>query len=288
MDTVSLAQGFDRPTRQRKVGQVCRRLLTLGTTDVTPDELRQTAIVFSPHPDDESLGCGGTVMKKMRAGASVTLVHMTDGGGSTDLIPREELVAMRKQECLDAAQALGVSNTIFLEFEDGKLWDNVSPATDRVAQILEKVQPKQVFVPYRHEPMKQAADHVAATTIVLAALARVGRPATVWEYPIWAWLHWPWVGMRQPGPLMRTKHILWNSGFMLFGARAFLDWRRSVNVSDLLEQKCMAIAQHRSQTERIINHPGYMTLADVCHGEFLGWFEQEREYFRVYEYSGRR
>jgi LmbE family N-acetylglucosaminyl deacetylase len=217
-----------------------------------------------------------------------TLIHMTDGGASTDLIARDELVTMRKRECLDAARVLGVTNTIFLEYADTKLWDNISPATERVAEILERERPGQVFVPYRHEPTRQAADHVAATKIVLAAVERVGRPVVVWEYPIWAWLHWPWVRLRQPGPLMRTKHLLWNSGLLLFGMRPLLDWRRHVDIGDVLEEKRTAIAQHRSQTERIIAHPGYMTLDDVCHGEFVEWFLQDREYFRVYDFPGRR
>jgi LmbE family N-acetylglucosaminyl deacetylase len=284
----SVASSPPRSVSQRKAGRVCGRLLTLASTDITVNELRQPALVFSPHPDDESLGCGGTIFKKMRAGATVTLVHMTDGGASTDLIPREELKAIRKRECLNAARVLGVTDTIFLEFEDGKLSGSISPATDRVADILERVQPEQVFVPYGHEPMRQAADHVAATKIVRAALRRVGRPVAVWEYPIWAWLHWPWVGLRQIGPLMKTKHILWNSSWSLFGARAFLDWRHSVNVADVLEEKRAAIAQHRSQTEQIVAHSGYMTLGDVCHGEFLECFSQDREYFRIYDYPGRR
>ena len=70
---------------------------------VGPIELEQSALVFSPHPDDESLGCGGTILKKKQAGANVKLVHVSDGGASTTLIPREELTAMRKKECVDAA-----------------------------------------------------------------------------------------------------------------------------------------------------------------------------------------
>ncbi|MFZ0591026.1 MAG: PIG-L deacetylase family protein [Bryobacteraceae bacterium] len=288
MDVRLAASNVHRQPARRLAGRASTRLLKLASTRIAPDELNGRALVFSPHPDDESLGCGGTILKKVRSGATVTLVHMTDGGASTDLIAREELVAMRKRECLSAARVLGVSDTIFLEYADGKLWDSISPATDRVAEIIKRLQPAQVFVPYCREPMKQAADHVAATKIVRAALERVGRSVTVWEYPIWAWLHWPWVRLRQPGPLMRTKHVLWNSGYLLFGARSLLEWRRRVEIADVLDEKREAIAQHRSQTERIVAHPGYMTLGDVCHGEFLEWFMQDCEYFRVYDYPAGR
>jgi LmbE family N-acetylglucosaminyl deacetylase len=39
-------------------------------------------VVFSPHPDDETLGCGSTIIKKKRLGADVTIVFMTDGSKS--------------------------------------------------------------------------------------------------------------------------------------------------------------------------------------------------------------
>jgi hypothetical protein len=50
--------------------------------------LRRSAVVFAPHPDDETLGCGGTIVRKIRAGARVRLVVMTDGGSShRELLP---------------------------------------------------------------------------------------------------------------------------------------------------------------------------------------------------------
>ena len=44
----------------------------------------RAAMVFAPHPDDETLGCGGTVVKLRRAGVDVHIVFMTDGRHSHD------------------------------------------------------------------------------------------------------------------------------------------------------------------------------------------------------------
>ena len=88
--------------------RLARSLLGRATHLVAPAELEQSALVFSPHPDDESLGCGGTILKKKQAGANVKIVHVSDGGASSALIPREELTAMRRMECMDAGRALGV------------------------------------------------------------------------------------------------------------------------------------------------------------------------------------
>jgi LmbE family N-acetylglucosaminyl deacetylase len=266
--------------------RLARRLLGHTAHQVPDRELGRSAVVFSPHPDDESLGCGGTILRKKRAGATVKLVQVSDGGGSTTLIPRDKLAAMRKQESLNAGRVLGVDDTYFLEFPDGHLGEHVPAAIERVAGILRQESPQEVFVPYGREPMKQAADHVAVTNIVLAALQRHPNPVTVWEYPVWFWLHWPWVGFSQSAPPLQPKHIWKNSLLAHFGARAFLDLKYKVNIVDVLQQKRAAIAEHKSQMERLIDHPSWITLEQLSNGELMDCFYQEYEFFRCYLHGG--
>ena len=268
--------------------RLARSLLGRAAYQVPGSELGRRAVVFSPHPDDESLGCGGTILKKKQAGATVKLVHVSDGGGSTTLIPRDELTAMRKQESVNAGRVLGVDDIYFLEFPDGHLGEHMPAAIERVDQILRQESPEEVFLPYRHEPMKQAADHVAVTNIVLAALRRQPNPVTVWEYPVWFWLHWPWVGFSQDTPPLQPKHILKNSLLERFGMRAFLDLKHKVDISDVLQQKREAIAQHKSQTEKLIDDPSWVTLEQLSNGELMDCFYQDNEFFRCYNYGGVR
>src|ERR1700730_14173045 len=162
----SLAAVDRKPTASLRVPnpftrRLARSLLGRATHQFAPAELQQSALVFSPHPDDESLGCGGTILKKKQAGATVKLVHVSDGGGSTTLIPRDQLTAMRKQESRNAGRVLGVDDIYFLDFPDGQLGENMPAAMERVADILRQESPEEIFVPYIREPMKQAADHVA-------------------------------------------------------------------------------------------------------------------------------
>lgn len=248
-----------------------------------PRDLRRSAIIFSPHPDDESLGCGGTIIRKTRSGAAVTLVYMTDGSGSHDLISRDELKAIRKNESLHASRVLGVASTHFLDFEDQRLSENAGAACERVTELLEKDKPEDIFIPYRGEPVRQAVDHVAATNIVLSALRRIRRNIVVWEYPVWFWLHWPWVSLRQGEAAIKAVDVLRNTVHDFFGIRAFLDLRYSVRITDVLEQKKAALAQHRSQMEQIIPDPSWLTLGRLSRGQFLECFYQEREFFRRYE-----
>jgi LmbE family N-acetylglucosaminyl deacetylase len=268
--------------------RLARSLLERAARQVPDSELGRGALVFSPHPDDESLGCGGTILKKKKAGATVKLVHVSDGGGSTTLIPRDQLIAMRRQESRNAGRVLGVDDIYFLDLPDGQLGENMPAAIERVAGILRQESPEEIFVPYIREPMKQAADHVAVTNIVLAALRRQPKPVTVWEYPVWFWLHWPWVSFSQDTPPLKPKHILKNSLLAHFGARAFLDLKHKVNIVEVLQQKRAAIAEHKSQTEKLFDHPSWITLEQLSNGELMDCFYQEYEFFRCYLYGGDR
>ncbi|MCI0468841.1 MAG: PIG-L family deacetylase, partial [Nitrospirae bacterium] len=40
----------------------------------------ERALVLAPHPDDETLGCAGTIIKYKKSGALVNCLVMTDGG----------------------------------------------------------------------------------------------------------------------------------------------------------------------------------------------------------------
>ena len=48
--------------------------MTTGAQDYPAGELSRSAIVFSPHFDDETLGCGGLICKLVAAGAPVDAV----------------------------------------------------------------------------------------------------------------------------------------------------------------------------------------------------------------------
>jgi LmbE family N-acetylglucosaminyl deacetylase len=268
--------------------RLARSLLGHTARQIPESELGRSALVFSPHPDDESLGCGGTILKKKKAGATVKLVHVSDGGGSTTLIRRDQLTAMRKQESRNAGQVLGVDDIYFLDLPDGHLGENMAVAIERVAAILGQESPEEIFVPYIREPMRQAADHVAVTNIVLTALRRQSNPATVWEYPVWFWLHWPWVGFSQNTPPVKPRHILKNSLLARFGVRAFLDLKHKVDIADVLSQKRRAIGEHKSQTEKLIDDPSWVTLDQISNGELMDCFYQDTEFFCCYPYGGDR
>lgn len=150
---------------------------------------QKSAMVFSPHQDDETLGCGGMIALKRRLGVPVIVVFMTDGRyGTLDSIKPEEIVNIRKQEAITALKILGVapSEVYFLDQTDGNLEylpnDQSQQLTEKLAKLLESSMPEEVYVPHRKD---FHADHEATYKLVQAAIAKSGIKAELLQYPIW-------------------------------------------------------------------------------------------------------
>lgn len=237
-------------------------------------DLEASAMVFAPHPDDEVLGCGGTIQLMRAAGASVAVVIMTDGRAShAGLIPARDLVSIRRAESEQAAIQLGLSpaDYVHLDFEDHRLDEVESAASDRVLQLLESFNPAQVFVPHRRDGL---SDHVATFEIVCAALARRGKPVTIFEYPVWLWHRWPWTGSSGAlGSWRALPRLVRDVASVAFGCRAFVD------VKAVLPRKALALAAYQSQTERRAGFAKWPVLRDVAGGAFLSRLLSGREIF---------
>jgi|Deesub1362A_J573_1020465.scaffolds.fasta_scaffold06384_3 LmbE family N-acetylglucosaminyl deacetylase len=151
---------------------------------------KKRIIVFAPHPDDETLGCGGTIAKKIAEGYEVLIVVLTDGrflllkGCSigTDPTP-EEVKEIRKSEVLRAAKILGVpkKNVIFLDFVDGTLEENEKIAQEKVVKILSKFPPSEVYFPYERDGHP---DHQATNRIVKKAIGQLDIVPAMYKYTI--------------------------------------------------------------------------------------------------------
>lgn len=244
-------------------------------------ELQRPAMVFAPHPDDETLGCGGTILRKRRVGAVVRLAFLTDGSAShAGLVSRAEMKAMRIGEALAAAEALGVraGDVFLLGLPDGELQAHHEEAVARVTALLEQHRPEQLFIPAIRA---EHPDHVATNAIVHEAVRRLGRVATLFEYPVWLWRHWPAVAL--PDTREQARAVLVSSLRAGFGLRLLSEFRTSVPIRDFVDQKRQVLARHASQMRRRDGDPRWWTLSDVSEGEFLDCFFQEQEVFRRIE-----
>ncbi|GJD76880.1 PIG-L deacetylase family protein [Methylobacterium gregans] len=148
-------------------------------------------VVVAPHPDDESLGCGGLIAEARRLGRPVRLVVVSDGCGShthSKLYPPERLRALREDETRRAVAQLGMGpeDVTFLRLPDAHVPSDgptAQAAADAVAEAARACGAGAVFVTWRHDPH---CDHQASAAIVALARPRLGT-ARLYEYPVWGW-----------------------------------------------------------------------------------------------------
>ncbi len=146
--------------------------------------------MFAPHPDDETLGCGGTIAKKTSEGYEAFVVVLTDGRHAfsevldinSDPSP-EEIKQIRKEEVTKATKILGISfkDLLFLDFEDRKLGKHENEVEERIVDILEKYSPVETYFPHRRDGHP---DHQAANRLIRRALKQLKSTSADYEYSI--------------------------------------------------------------------------------------------------------
>ncbi|WP_237478077.1 PIG-L deacetylase family protein [Lichenibacterium dinghuense] len=150
-------------------------------------------LVLSPHPDDETLGCGGLLALAGRAGIEGHVMILTDGAAShrnSPSHPPERLTALRRDEAERAAAELGLPEDRlgFLALRDaatpseGPAFD---AAVDAIVARAEATDVRTLFVTWGRDPH---CDHETAFAMARAAAARLG--AALYAYPVWG-LHLP-------------------------------------------------------------------------------------------------
>ncbi len=112
----------------------------------------QRALVVTPHPDDAEFGCAGTVAQLVQAGKEVFYLVATNGnkGGRDTDMSADYLQSAREEEQRKAADVLGVSEVVFLDFGDGELEDDHAFRRELVYHIR-RLKPDIVFTtdPFR-------------------------------------------------------------------------------------------------------------------------------------------
>lgn len=242
-------------------------------------DLGAPALVFAPHQDDETLGCGGLVALKRARGIPVEVVFLTDGRTShARFLDADDLALRRRDEAIAACRELGVADDAvhFLGFRDGELTSHLAAAAAQVAPLVRERPGHVLLVPYEGDT---TADHRATRAVVLDALGGLpaGREWVVLEYPVWFWHHWPWVCPPVARRLRRPAVVL--AGCAAVGRR-LRHLRYRVDIAAVLARKRAALDHHATQMRRPPDQAAWPVLADVAGGAWLAMFFGGREYLR--------
>ena len=128
--------------------------------------MRDRVLVVAPHPDDESLGCCGTLMRLHEEGAELGWLIVTAAHEQPGWTP--ERIRSREAEIKAVARSIGFDHVFNLGLPAARL-DTLSRSEliDRFAEIFKSFAPAQLFLPSRsdaHTDHRLVFDAAAACT----------------------------------------------------------------------------------------------------------------------------
>lgn len=223
-------------------------LLRCGNNVNGEEACRMNVLVIAPHPDDESIGCGGTICLHTTRGNHVGVVFLTSGEFALSNLPREEAWAIRESEAKEAARILGIPDVTFLRRPDHYLENGIAEAAVELTPLLLRQQPQLIYMPHGSDGHP---DHRACRPIVLAALsASAISPPELLGYEVWT-------------PVS--------------------EFDRAEDISPTMERKLQAVRAHRSQLKQIRYDQGVAAL-----NQYRGIMTQAGDYVEVFQFADDR
>lgn len=231
------------------------------------DPLKLMAVVA--HPDDESLGIGGTMAKYANEGVETYLLTATRGergwfGPENEYPGPQALGEMRQTELLNAAATLRIKEVNFLDYRDAELPDaDQEEVIAKIVSHLRRVRP-QVVLTFDPNGAYGHPDHIAICQLATAACIASSDPNFKAE------------GSSPPHRVSKLYYMAWTDLDFAAYEKAFGELvmhidgveRRSkgwapwaitakLDTSENWQQVWKAVECHRTQL------PGYQSLLDL-------------------------
>jgi LmbE family N-acetylglucosaminyl deacetylase len=129
----------------------------------TSDFSDRDCLVIAPHPDDESIGCGGSIVRHRKKGSRVKIIFLTSGDkGDFQGVFGDDYLKTRRESARKAVSVLGVEEYEFWEFGDRELYREKDSAYERLRQEAGEFKPEVIYVP---SPYEVNPDHRTASSL---------------------------------------------------------------------------------------------------------------------------
>jgi len=133
-------------------------------------------LVFGAHPDDVELGCGGTVIKEIKAGKKVGIIDLTSGELGT-----RGTADTRAAETKSANQIMGVTIRDNMNFKDGFFKDD----EDHKLALIKKIRLYKPEIVITNAVSDRHPDHVRSANITVDACFLSGLEKIVTNQEVW-------------------------------------------------------------------------------------------------------
>lgn len=110
----------------------------------------QKILIVAAHPDDETLGCGGTLLKHKAQGDEIHWMIVTAMSPECGFNP--EAIARREREIESVEKMYDFDSVHRLNFPTAKLDEvPVSKLVTAISKVFQSVKPNQVYLPFQHD-----------------------------------------------------------------------------------------------------------------------------------------
>jgi len=176
-------------------------------------------LVLAPHPDDEAIGCGGTLLQHAKQRDEVHVVFLTSGEKGGHGRSEAETIRVREAEARAATKILGVRQIEFWHLPDGAVRPTRA-AIERLQKKLKQFKPDKIYVTHDRE---MHPDHRGAVRLLRRALkGATGKLPDVLGYEVWT-------------PIQKLSEIVDISPFMEKKLRAVKTYRSQCAVVGFIE-----------------------------------------------------
>lgn len=192
------------------------------------------------HPDDESFGPGGTIIKWAQEGAEVRLLCATKGEAGANHTKLRTAV-VREKELHTAAKILGVSSVTFLGLKDGEIGNNDLAHLEKIIiRAVKRFRPD-ILLTFDLNGISGHLDHIAVASATTQAFKKIKIAKELYYFTI-------------------------PKGFMAKNAEYFVhrpegrtkqEINKTVDVTRHWKQKLAAMRAHKSQAgdmKNILTH----------------------------------
>jgi len=206
-------------------------------------------LVIAPHPDDEILGCGGTMARMVDEGLDVHVAIVTSGRPPSYSI---ESVARVRDEARRAHQFLGISATHMLDFPAAAL-DGIPTCelNEGLAKLVRDIKPDTLFLPFigdihRDHQLTFVAALVAARPRDASAPSRILAYETLSETN---WFAAPTTPMFAPDVFIDISIERKLAAFGMFESqvKAFPDERSLITIEALARLRGSTVFLHAAE-----------------------------------------
>ena len=130
---------------------------------------KSNVLVLAPHPDDEVIGCGGSIELLKKSKSCIQVIYLSNGIPNKGIEVKDKIL-QRKKEAIKLNQNKNFNKPIFFDLETRKIEHDHSKKINELKKIILQIKPNIIFVPFL---IDRANDHHYTNKLLYRVLKEI-------------------------------------------------------------------------------------------------------------------